>query len=201
MKVIDVEVVDEEPTTAIAVSQPTQLVKQHEAEGLEVLETIKALDYTTAEGREEASDALGEVKQKIAGIDEIEDSIAGPIAEGLKKLRALFKRGKAPYVKAEKQIKQGIAAGMREAERLAALALQAGHEAGDAEAMGDVELDKPTGITLRALPRVRYTDAKLLCRERPDLTEPCHALVLAELEAGRPVPGAELYFEDSVTKR
>lgn len=47
-------------------------------------------------------------------------------------------------------------------------------------------------------PCVRYTDSSLVPRH---LCEPSHALVKAALEAGEDVPGAELYYEDSVTKR
>lgn len=72
------------------------------------------------------------------------------------------------------------------------------HAAGDVEAMAAVELDKPLGISVRPIPRVRYINASLVPRH---LCEPSHSLVLAALEAGEAVPGAELFFEDSVTKR
>jgi hypothetical protein len=189
-------------TTALVTREATTpakaLATAAEAEATAMLEGLSLLDYDSAPGREDASELLGEIKGQYNALDEAEHEITDPLAAASKAAKKLFKKPKELLEKAEKLVKSGIAAGLRRSEEAAALALAAAHESGDAEAMAAVELDKPSGISVRQLPRVRYTDASLVPRE---FCEPSHSLVLEALQRGVAVAGAELYFEDSVTKR
>lgn len=174
------------------------LVVELEAYAAEAAPLLPTVDYDTPDGRETASELLGEVKDKRKGLKAEREKITKPLHTAWKAAIAFFDSPDKLLEKLETELKKGIAAGMRRAEEKAALQLAAAHEAGDAEAMGAVELDKPAGITVRQLPRVRYTDTSLVPRE---FCEPSHALVLDALQRGCVVPGAELYFEDSVAKR
>ncbi|MBK6920587.1 MAG: hypothetical protein IPH07_24515 [Deltaproteobacteria bacterium] len=159
---------------------------------------MPAVDYDTPAGREVASELLGEVKRHRKALKAEREKITQPLHAAWKAALAFFAKPDKRLEQLEHELKTGIAAGMRRAEDAAALALQAAHEAGDAEAIAAVVLDKPTGISVTPRPCVRYTDSSLVPRH---LCEPSHALVKAALEAGEEVPGAELYYEDSVTKR
>ena len=153
---------------------------------------------TSPAGREEASELLGEVKAKRKALKAEREKITKPLHAAWKAAIAFFDKPDGLLAELETELKRGIAAGLRRAEAIAAAQLAAAHERHDADAMACVELENPLGITVRLIPRVRYTDASLVPRH---LCEPSHSLVLAALEAGEAVPGAELYFEDSVTKR
>lgn len=186
--------------SSVATEKPAKpaLVVELEAYAAEAAPLLPAVDYDTAAGREVASELLGEVKGKRKALKAEREKITKPLHAAWKAAIAFFDKPDSLLEKLEDELKRGIAAGMRRDEERAAVALQAAHAAGDVEAMAAVELDKPTGISVRAIPRVRYADPSLVPRH---LCEPAHALVLAALEAGEAVPGAELYFEDSVTKR
>lgn len=188
----------------MAVIETTALVKAPamalEAEQLAVDSrgVLSLLDYDSVEGRDEAGELLGEVKAKRKAVKLEREKITKPLHAAWKAAIAFFDKPDGLLEDIEDTIKVGIAAGLRRAEEAASLALAAAHEAGDAEAMADVELVAPAGISVRAIPRVHYTDASLVPRE---FCEPSHSLVLDALQRGLAVEGAELYYEDSVTKR
>lgn len=174
------------------------LVVELEAWHAEAQPLLPTVDYDTPDGRETASELLGEVKTKRKQLKAEREKITKPLHTAWKAAIAFFDTPDGLLASLESELKRGIAAGMRRSEQLAAQQLEQARQAGDVVAMAAVELDKPIGITVRELPRVRYTDASLVPRH---LCEPSHSLVLAALERGEVVPGAELYFEDSVTKR
>lgn len=185
-------------TQGVKKPEKPALVVELEAFAAEAAPLLPAVDYDSPAGREEASELLGEVKAKRKALKAEREKITKPLHAAWKAAIAFFDKPDGLLSQLETELKSGIAAGMRRSEAAAALQLQEAHAAGDVEAMAAVELDKPLGISVRPIPRVRYTDASLVPRH---LCEPSHSLVLAALEAGEAVPGAELFFEDSVTKR
>lgn len=145
------------------------LPPEFESRAKAILDKVSQVPVATQQQREKAAAILVQIKREIKEVEAQRDEVAKPAYEAYKKMRLKAKPILDPLERAEILLKERIASGAEEEERVTsealAAAMAAGASQGEIVAIVAAAPDKLEGVSIRKSQAYRILDEALVPRE------------------------------------
>lgn len=172
-KVLEYEEIQKEDEASAAIAQtPSQAEAQREEESAkDITESLKELEFATADDVQFAAEMLADIKGQIKRLDERRKEITAPMRQALKSANDLFKPALQHLEAGEKWLKEQLASAHKREEEAKLAALAEANEAvaeGDEEAVSEALQTMAKADGLSEAEGVSYRKVWKYAVERPD---------------------------------